>query len=561
MITEHDRGAGESTIICGWEIPTIGDGPGVALQAQRGRVTVVVGANGSGKSALGFWMQRHAGDAHVERLIAHRRLWLENAGPVFSAQDRDSLRTNMEYWSSLPDSRWRDHAQGAGPNLTLYTLLRNENERNADLARLHDKGCNHAEITSEVVESPLRRVNRVLTQANLDIQIALVAGDRFEAIHNGRGVRYPITEMSDGEKSALLLAAEILTRPTGSVQIIDEPERHLHRSISAGLISGALAERPDCHFVLLTHDLDLASSLAATSMTFVVTDTTWKGNEPAAWAIHPADREGMISEAAHHAILGGRRKVLLVEGDKDSLDMRLYAALFPAWNVTAAGGCENVIRSVTGLQASDKHHWVEARGIVDGDGRTPAQTQALGEKGILSLPVQEIESLYYSTPVLQALATQQAEVLDVLARDLVCAAQTAALTELGRAGTPERLARNAAKPVLQRRILERLGQETDDDHAQGTVSIEVPSPYLELLTQYKAFCEAKDLEGLVKAFPVRDSAMSGRVASALRFKSTTDLEAAARVLILRNKDLRQQVRDMVGSIPESASTDIVTSTV
>ena len=42
---------------------------------------------------------------------------------------------------------------------------------------------------------------------------------------------YGAAELSDGERNALLISAEILTAKDGTLLIIDEPERHLHRSI------------------------------------------------------------------------------------------------------------------------------------------------------------------------------------------------------------------------------------------------------------------------------------------------------------------------------------------
>lgn len=537
--------------LCTWDIPTVGEGTSLTVEATPGRVTAVVGANGSGKSALGYWLQKNGGDAKVERLIAHRRLWFEHASPDLTPASREQLRTDMLRWASTPDSRWRDHAQQGRPGASLYDLLRRQNERNSALADLHDAGQDHVEIEAQIREAPLRQLNRVLAQANLEIRIELVSGDSLEAVHARRGARYPITEMSDGEKSALLLAAEILTKEAGTVQVIDEPERHLHRSISAGLISAALTERPDCHFVLLTHDLELASSLPRdTSTVVVVTDTIWSGQDPVAWDAHAVDLNAQVSETARSAILGGRRNILLVEGTKDSLDLGLYRALFPNYALKAAGGCDEVIRSVSGLRASAEHHWVDARGIVDLDGRTDEEIEALANKGIRALPVCEIESLYYSTPLMAALAEQQAKALEVQAFDLTSTARADALTELGRAGTPERLAKNVTRSVMQRRLIERLGQETDGDLTHTTVSVEVPSPYPALLAEYRAALEAGDLESLTRSFPVRDTGMPGRVASALRFKSVGDMEAAARSLVARAPEPAQQLRNIIGPIPE-----------
>lgn len=536
--------------ICTWEIPRGVDQPTLTLEAFPGDITAILGSNGSGKSALGFWMQTHAGDAKVARVIAHRRLWLEHARPDITPNQREDLRTNIKNWSNTSDSRWRDHAQASRPGMTLYDLLRRENERNAGVARLHDEGKTSADIDAVVSEAPFRQINRVLAQANLEILIEVSGGDNLEAIHARRGVRYPITEMSDGEKSAVLLVADILTQESGSVQIIDEPERHLHRSISAALIAAAIRERPDCHFVLLTHDLDLAHSLPQESTTLaVVTDSGWSGTEPSNWEIHALDQAAEISDTARRAILGGRRKILFVEGDQESLDHPLYSVLFPDWSIHAAGGCESVIRSVAGLQTSSAHHWIEPRGIVDGDGRTSDEVSALADKGILSLPVQEVESLYYSAPFLAALAKQMAEVLGGDSALLLDQARKGAIDELTKHGNPERLSAIAAKPVLQRRVLDQLGQKVATGLMNSTVTIEVKSTYPELLAEYRTSLDANNLDALVRSFPIRDSGTKVRVSDALRFKTVDNLEHAARTLIARDPQLAQAIRDIVGELP------------
>jgi AAA15 family ATPase/GTPase len=46
--------------ICVWTVPRMGaDGP-LMIPAQAGRITAVVGANGSGKSVLGYWLRQRS---------------------------------------------------------------------------------------------------------------------------------------------------------------------------------------------------------------------------------------------------------------------------------------------------------------------------------------------------------------------------------------------------------------------------------------------------------------------------------------------------------------------
>ena len=216
--------------------------------------------------------------------------------------------------------------------------------------------------------------------------------------------------MSDGEKSALLLAAEVLTTPEESIYIIDEPERHLHRSISAGLVEAIIKDRPDSHFVILTHDLELAAALGegagqVYSLTAVRMD---RRGAPTDGNCFRSTRQLRFLKAHALAILGGRRDLLFIEGEKHSLDLRLYKLLFPNWSLYPAGGCDQVIRAVTGLRDSQSHHWLNARGVVDGDGRTEVEKSSLHARGILALPVSEVENLYYSDAVMRAVAARQA---------------------------------------------------------------------------------------------------------------------------------------------------------
>ena len=82
-------------------------------------------------------------------------------------------------------------------------------------------------------------------------------GDEIRA-HRGDGPSYGMAEMSDGERNAVLVAADVLTASPGSLFLIDEPERHLHRSIITPFLASLLAKRHDCFFVVATHELGLA---------------------------------------------------------------------------------------------------------------------------------------------------------------------------------------------------------------------------------------------------------------------------------------------------------------
>ncbi len=127
-----------------WQVPRPGDP--LVLLARPGTVTVVVGANGSGKSALGVWLQKNTPGTSVRRLIAHRRLWFEHAGPDMTPAQREILAPNILQWSLQLESRWRDHAHAHRADIVLFDLLARMNERNARLAALVDSGATGDEV-------------------------------------------------------------------------------------------------------------------------------------------------------------------------------------------------------------------------------------------------------------------------------------------------------------------------------------------------------------------------------------------------------------------------------
>jgi hypothetical protein len=121
---------------------------------------------------------------------------------------------------------------------------------------------------------------------------------------------------------------------------------------------------------VLTHDLDLASALVPqAAQVILLSGCTWENGNVKTWDINRLRPDQAIPEGVRHAILGGKSRLLFVEGTASSLDGRLYAILFPDWDVVPRGGCEQVLRAVSGVRASTSYHWVDARGIIDRDGR------------------------------------------------------------------------------------------------------------------------------------------------------------------------------------------------
>lgn len=461
------------------------------------------------------------------------------------------MASQVRNYDVRPDSRYLDHLFQQRTGVVLFDLLAKYNERNAQGMRLLEQGASAEDVLGQVDPSLLDRLNRILDRAHLELELLLTDQGTFDAVSTTQpGVRYPIFQMSDGEKSALLLAAHVLVAPQAVIQIIDEPERHLHRWISAGLIEAVMTERPDCHFVAITHDLEFSASLPRASTDLVVlSGCKWSGETVCGWELHTVDEGEPLPESARRAILGGRREILFIEGDAASADLSLYRLLFARSYVTPVGGCDQVIRSVTGLGDSGVHHWIDARGIVDGDGRTIAEKDALARKGILTLSVNEIENLYYTDVVIAAMAQQQGKVLGRAAGELRSDAAAGALAALRQPGTGKHLASALALAVVRRQVLEHLPDRDALSRGEEGITLRLESPFPAELAGFEKLLAVDNLEQIVCRYPIRDSGVRRAIANGLRFQNIDDYESAVRSRVRDDETLAQALRDLVGALP------------
>lgn len=535
----------EGAVIHSWQVPS-SDGSTIPLDARAGEVVTIVGRNGSGKSALASWMNNRASTELVRRIIAHRRVWIQSSAPDITPQGLLRVEGNIRSWNQQLNSRFVDNADGTKTDIALFSLLSRVNDENRRSADAFRSGEAFATFEAAHGLPILDRINQVLETAGLHVQISIAPDQSFLATHPGLGVSYPISQMSDGEKNAILLAAELLVAPSGVVFLVDEPERHLHRSISGALVSALVSARADCGLVVFTHDLDLASNLSERGgPTYVVSGVAWSEANPTAWDLFKVELGTEFPEDLRRAVLGGRRSVLFVEGGNDSIDRRLYGVLFSDWTVQPSGGSSEVVRNVSGLRSSELHHWIRAVGIVDGDGRSEIEVQALARRHVLSLPVAEVENLYYMPSVIGAVAAVQAATLGRAETDLIAAAEAAGVAALAEPETTERLLRKLAKDKVARQFVEYL----PDEIGTNPIEVQIPSPLPMISAEIDALLAAADYEQLVVRLPIRDTSLRTRVAATLGFRTAADYEDAARVQITSKALLAESLRQMMGSLP------------
>ena len=470
---------------------------------------------------------------------------MRSSGAEMTASQRAMNESNFTAYDAQTSSRTIVEMEDQRAARVIYDLIARVNSRNARLAELVDEG----RPPLGVEENVLTTVARIFGAASLDLSFRTSDLSTIDVVRPG-GAVYPIQQMSDGEKGALVLAAEVLLAATGSVMLIDEPERHLHRAISADFLTALMMERPDCGFVLFTHDLDLVAGLNPANTTVcTVNRVAWHGETPAGWELRVEPGELDVPDAVRVAIFGGRTNLAFVEGGKGSLDRPLYKLLFPNRTIVDCGGSDEVKQAVIGLRDSASYHWVAGRGILDGDARTPAEITALAEKGVLVLPVNEVESLYYQPLILEAVAARQASTLGVNAGNLSMCARERALGCLGNDNIKHLAAENSLK-MIRSQALTALPSAKDLSEAGPTLSVEIESPYGSQVRALETSIAEADYKEVVSNYSIKDSSIPAVVASALRFRDAKDYESAVRAQLMTDDALLAQLQAFVGSLPE-----------
>ena len=253
--------------------------------------------------------------------------------------------------------------------------------------------------------SLFKQLNDLLDLGTLKISLKNSNDEEILAQRKDNDLSYSMAQMSDGERAAAIMAANVLVADPGTAFLIDEPERHLHRSIIEPFLSALFSQRQDCAFVISTHEIALPIA-NPTARVMMLRSCGWQGNRPVAWDAELLDSGEHLPEDLKRNILGSRQTILFVEGKANSLDLPLYGALFQELSVIPKGSYDEVIRAVKGLRGSYEHHHVEAIGLIDKDDRTEDEVSELGQDSVFALDVYSVESLYYCSDAIDAVARQ-----------------------------------------------------------------------------------------------------------------------------------------------------------
>lgn len=378
-------------------MPSSGSSVGSQNLTLRDRVLVIIGANGSGKTRLGCKLEKDNGRL-AHRVSAHRSLvFPENVRPMdLDIAERMVLIGRKE---GGDDATWKlHHRWSRSPEVALLndfdhlvTYMVSESFSVSDKYRVAMKA------SGTFQEPPATRLDIVkeVWESVLPTRRLVIDGSRIRVSNVNEGAAYHAKEMSDGERGIFHLIGEALSVPKDGVFIVDEPELHLHRAIQARLWDAVESARTDCTFVYITHDLGFAASRKDATKVWLreYVEGQWDWEEVPETDDFP---EPLLLE-----VLGSRRPILFVEGERSSLDLFVYGKVFSEHTVVPCGSCELVIHSACSFAKLPSLHHNKCAGMVDNDGRSDSDIQMLQRLGVAVLPVALVENLFLLEPILQ----------------------------------------------------------------------------------------------------------------------------------------------------------------
>jgi ABC-type cobalamin/Fe3+-siderophores transport system ATPase subunit len=524
------------------------DGARLEIIMERGDVMFVLGANGTGKSSL---MHRFYGQHSqiATRISAHRQTWLQSNDLALSPMARRNTEQNIRNTDTNAQARYREDYAQERSNIALYDLVEAENVRARSIAGAVDADDIALAKQLSQHDAPLKTINALLRVSNLPIEIWVEANEQVRARKNG-GEPYGVAELSDGERNALIIAATVLTAKEGSILLIDEPERHLHRSIISPLLTALFAERADCAFVVSTHDLLLPVDNPA-ARNLLVRSCHYQGQSVVSWDADLLSGDVPIDDRLKEDIIGARRRILFVEGTESSLDRPLYGLLFPDVSVVPKDGCRDVDHAVRGIRSAQELHWLEAWGLIDGDGRSSEVREKLKGDGLFALPFYSVEAVYYHPRVLQLIAVRSAQLVGGDGEAMYADAIAEALGCLSAKHVGHLSVRAAEKSVRERIFASLPTRQSVGTGESISINVDVASELAAEEARLRKAITEGDLLQILSAYPVRETPMLTSIAARLGFRCRSDYEKAVRKLLIDEQSALDLVLGFFEDLPET----------
>lgn len=352
-------------------------------------INILVGANGSGKSSFASYFATNVKD-NVVVISAQKSLFLDQRVENYAiANNRKLEELNssnfIEDTKNLIDDSLDYKAQILSSNVSKqfsycmaifmnkYIEQLQENKGKREFPNLFD---DFKYIWNQILPD---------IQFRPETTLRILVPYKY---NNNNTDEFSINSLSDGEKVIMYYIFRILLAPDNSFIIIDEPDSNINLSILNLLWDILEQKRKDCKFTYITHNVEFVTHRKSNNILWIK-----KYTYPNEWIIKSISSDSELPTELIVEIAGSRRKVLLCEGTRSSLDYQIYSILFrDEFNVYPANSCKEVIdrtRSANKLSIFP----YEINGLIDNDALPIEMIDGYFKNNIHVTEFFEVESL------------------------------------------------------------------------------------------------------------------------------------------------------------------------
>lgn len=210
---------------------------GIKSEILSNQSFVIIGANGSGKSRLGKYIEDNTSDGNSYRISAQRALTIPDFVSLKSFEEASDLllygttnKNTIEQKNKGFKWGWDGYENKLIDDFdnllsSVFALKNKENDKFVQACKENERlGIQHPNAPITIIDRIIEIWTNIMPHREIILADAKVA-----AKHHG--VEYHGRNLSDGERVALYLLAQSLCVPDGYVIIVDEPEIHLHKSV------------------------------------------------------------------------------------------------------------------------------------------------------------------------------------------------------------------------------------------------------------------------------------------------------------------------------------------
>ena len=150
--------------------------------------------------------------------ICASQTWFSSSSVTLSPEQKRQTETNIQNTDTATQARWKDDYSAQRANIAIYDLIDAENVRARGIAGAVDGGDIDAAKILSKKDAPIKLINELLRLSSIPIDITVRQNEQVLASKSGSDP-YSVAELSDGERNALLIAANVLTNCSWNITI------------------------------------------------------------------------------------------------------------------------------------------------------------------------------------------------------------------------------------------------------------------------------------------------------------------------------------------------------